>query len=338
MSLCKNRIPWIDIARAIGISLVVFSHVTGGLVSAGIVDHDGLLFSSAYALYTFFMPLFFLLSGMNVDRSLSKGKKRFLQNKLWTIAYPYILWSLIIGSIQIAFASYTNHPLAPRDLLTILWSPIDQFWFLYALFFCHLLVMVFSTRLKVLAPIAILALVLHTLSIPAQTVLVRVEYMIPFYVLGIFLGKRESGLSIKPSLLPYVIAVLGIAYSLGVYWGRAASHETAYSLASMPACFTGILLVIAISQSIERISATGTRLLVWIGAASMTIYILHVLIAAGIRIALAHLGLKNIPAFVTIGTLSGIFLSMLIHDLLGRYNLLAPLGLAPLRALSRSTS
>jgi fucose 4-O-acetylase-like acetyltransferase len=331
----SKRILWIDIARAIGISLVVFSHVTNGLISAGMVNHQGLLFTSIYALYAFFMPLFFLLSGLNVDRSLSKGKKRFFQNKLWTIAYPYILWSLIQGSIQIALASYINHPPAPRALLTILWAPIDQFWFFYVLFFCHLLTMIFSSRLKFLAPVALLALLLHTLDLPARGILLMIEYMLPFYVLGIFLGKRKSGAAIKPQWLACVIPVSAIAYALGVHWGRIASHENAYSMASMPACLAGILLVIALSQAIERLSSSLAKFLAQIGAASMTIYILHVLAGAGIRVILTHLRVRNVPAHLVLGTISGVFLVLLIHKALERYELLAPLGLAPLRSNAR---
>src|ERR1700677_3177825 len=93
----QRRIEWMDTARGIAIILVVYGHVLVGL-------HDGGFFSTAnpwwlsyYTIYTFHMPFFFFLAGLNVRRSIAKGRKAFLWGKVWTIAYPYFLWSAIQG-------------------------------------------------------------------------------------------------------------------------------------------------------------------------------------------------------------------------------------------------
>ena len=75
------------------------------------------------------MPLFLLLAGVNVPASLANGRVQFLQAKLWTIAYPYVLWSVIQGSVLVAFSSATNVQTHVSDVLIIGWRPMSQFWF-----------------------------------------------------------------------------------------------------------------------------------------------------------------------------------------------------------------
>ena len=65
----------------------------------------------SFGLYTFHMPLFFFLAGLNVPHSLRRGTGPFLSSKVWTLAYPYVLWSLIQGGvILLGLALRAYHP------------------------------------------------------------------------------------------------------------------------------------------------------------------------------------------------------------------------------------
>ena len=96
-----NRNSWVDYAKAIGIILVVFGHVERGLISAGMVTDPASLAALMLAdsvIYSFHMPLFFFLSGLFFIESLARrGRIGLLANKLDTLIYPYILWSLLQG-------------------------------------------------------------------------------------------------------------------------------------------------------------------------------------------------------------------------------------------------
>ncbi|MCS0466838.1 acyltransferase family protein, partial [Burkholderia mallei] len=137
------RDSYLDTARGAGIILVVYGHVLRGLFSAGLVPAgwpSALLAATDYTIYTFHMPLFFLLSGLHVPKSLRRAGDVFLLTKLRTIVYPYFVWSLLQGTVQIALSARgTNHAFTPNDLLAIGWRPFGQFWFLYALFICMLI-------------------------------------------------------------------------------------------------------------------------------------------------------------------------------------------------------
>ncbi len=91
------RLEWLDLARGLGVILVVLGHVLSGLTRAGQFPDGPLATWTEYALYTFHMPLFFFLTGLNAPHSLQRGPKSFLAAKGWTIAYPYMLWSLLQG-------------------------------------------------------------------------------------------------------------------------------------------------------------------------------------------------------------------------------------------------
>lgn len=134
------REAWVDYAKGIGIILVVFGHVNRGLYSAGIQLSGSSYLLTDSILYSFHMPLFFFLSGLFFTQSLDKkGKTRFVISKIDTIVYPYVIWSLLQGMVEVLLSRYTNNPANLGDILSLFTHPRAQFWFLYALFMVFIL-------------------------------------------------------------------------------------------------------------------------------------------------------------------------------------------------------
>ena len=69
-----DRIAWIDIAKGYGILFVIFAHLDVGILGTWI--------------YTFHMPLFFLLSGYVFG--LKYDFRTFVNKKIHSIVIPYI--------------------------------------------------------------------------------------------------------------------------------------------------------------------------------------------------------------------------------------------------------
>jgi hypothetical protein len=68
-----------------------------------------------------------------------------------------------------------------------------------------------------------------------------------------------------------------------------------------------------------------------VGVMSMTIYVLHIMAGSGTRIIMQMLHVPPMPwVYLLAGTAAGVVLPMVAHAVLQRFNLLAPLGLAPL--------
>ena len=68
----QTRQDWVDIAKGIGILLVVYGHTARGVVSAGMDASHGVLRLVDSIVYTFHMPLFLFLSGLFFCASLKK--------------------------------------------------------------------------------------------------------------------------------------------------------------------------------------------------------------------------------------------------------------------------
>lgn len=80
--LKKERTEWIDLARGWAIILVVFAHTP---IPAKL---------SSY-IYSFHVPLFFIISGFLLYSGLSKKPADFIKNKVLRLAVPYLFFSLI---------------------------------------------------------------------------------------------------------------------------------------------------------------------------------------------------------------------------------------------------
>lgn len=119
----RSRVAWVDGARGLGIVLVVVGHVLRGLVSGGILEPAaGVRFADAW-IYAFHMPLFFALSGLFVDRSARRPLGRFTAERLRTLAWPYLVWTLLQGSVQAALSGVTNSQAAFADLWRVVYDP-----------------------------------------------------------------------------------------------------------------------------------------------------------------------------------------------------------------------
>ncbi|HEY9888328.1 MAG TPA: acyltransferase family protein, partial [Candidatus Obscuribacterales bacterium] len=104
----RDRLPWLDYAKGIGIILVVVGHTLRGLMNAAVITETLPYEIADRWIYAFHMPLFFFLSGLLLPKSFAKNLTTVLGKKAKTILYPFLLWSFIQGAIQLALSNYTN--------------------------------------------------------------------------------------------------------------------------------------------------------------------------------------------------------------------------------------
>jgi fucose 4-O-acetylase-like acetyltransferase len=323
----QRRIEWMDTARGIAIILVVYGHVLVGLHDGGFFSTANPLWLSYYTIYTFHMPFFFLLAGLNVRRSMAKGKKSFLWGKVWTIAYPYFLWSAIQGWIQLQATrlapSSVNHAASSLSLEAFFLHPGSQFWFLYVLFICHAVAFLVGRSKGILVLAGISSIILSSFSVGGS-----LSHALPFYILGIMLSSYVERWtpSLKTSLLAGSTGVL--LFTVAVHFGRTASHGNAASLFSLPAALSGIALLCLLGQVIARAGDRLTQVLKTIGAMSMTIYILHIMADSVARFVLKHLGIESTTDQLLFGVIAGVGLPMIAHVAFDKLHLLTALGLA----------
>ena len=119
-----NRVEYIDIAKGIGILLVYIGHC--------FLNKDGMLFQS---IYSFHMPLFFLISGMLFQYNPDYGIAKIIYGKVVTLLLPYLLFTVLYCLCFLAFRSN------PIVYLLYGWGRIPL-WFipiLFAIEIIHLL-------------------------------------------------------------------------------------------------------------------------------------------------------------------------------------------------------
>lgn len=323
------RTQWVDVARGLGIVLVVFGHAVAGVISAGLAAPDGLWSAAFYLVYTFHMPLFFFLAGLFVQARLKSDAGGFVQTAFTRVAWPYLLWSVIQLLVIASLGRTVNTPadLSAWRLVSLLWEPTSQFWFLQSLLILHLLSRWLVPRIGPLAVLGLLLLargVVEWVELPS--VLVATIRMGLFYGLGVWAGPvlLRMGGRYEPVHVGRVATVAVTVWAVAAVVALWSGH-THSSLTAMPAALAGGVALITVA-----LLSRGGRAAAWgaLGRASMSIFLLHVLFVAGTRIVLHKLlGIDDAGVIVLLACLVGVAGPLLVHELARRAGASRVLGL-----------
>ena len=289
----STRMRWIDGARGLGILLVVYGHAERALFSGPgapawtrIADRT---------IYAFHMPLFFLLAGLFVWPSLARGRGRFVTDKLVTIVYPYLLWSLIEGGLEVIFASRVNSPLSLHDLAMIPFAPIEQYWFLYVLALCFAGALACYPRRWTIAILAVVGLA-STEFFGNESMPLRALAFFPYLAIGIFsVGPvAAAGRSAVQAGAVLSVALVIFVAGLAAGWDNAA--------AALVAALAGSCATVAAAVLLDR-GILGASLAL-LGRGSLAIYVMHTIFSAGTRIAAQAAGIAVPPVVMLAVTMT----------------------------------
>ena len=274
--LAIERLDWVDVARGIGIVAVVVGHVwtRGGLCDA---------------MYSFHMPLFFLLSGL-LSRPQPVG--RFTRRQLGGQMRPYAAWlALLILADQIIEPLKGGRPIFhvwPDDMLPILlggyWlrGPYTIFWFVPCLMLARIAfnaVLVrwpdpLDRRWRLLVP-PVLALAygagVLTPASPLGLVAVPMAFVL-LWVGAAWARLRWRWAMGVPLAILSLVGLAGWLPTLNMKVG-----DNGWPLLSIAAAVATSLLVMRLSARLD--AAKGARLvapLAALGRASLVIMYLHV--------------------------------------------------------------
>ena len=107
-----KRILWLDIAKGIGIILMV-------------LGHTGLPSMINNWIFSFHMPLFFIISGILFNPSRYVSSIKFIQKRVLTLLLPYLIFSSIV-------LFFSNEKVT--DWILSGWNTGIALWFLPVLF------------------------------------------------------------------------------------------------------------------------------------------------------------------------------------------------------------
>ena len=309
----KMRIEWLDGARGIAIFLVVLGHVLRGLPENAVSSGQWAAFLDSW-IYSFHMPVFFFISGLFIESSAQRPLGRFLVSKLKTIAYPYIVWSILQESLRAVSGTATL-----AGLWKIIYLPVMQYWFLYVLLLLGLL---YALTRKVGLPIWGSAFGLLIL------------YALPRF--GFNLGSWG---------IVYMTALNGIYFAGGAWEGveRLARHvqcntlrlQGVFSLAGFLVLsaavaldwqgngiikpvlgFVGTAATLAIANALFR-ADIGKFLLNW-GKFSLEIFVAHTIFSAAFREILLFSRITSLAVHILLPLFAGIGGPVLLVRVLDR--------------------
>ena len=143
MSGSSRREAWLDGLKGFGILLVILGHVLSGYLDAWTFPEAyGSFYPVRTWIYSFHMPLFFLISGYTFtlaywrDGALRRDRFfRQLVNLLWV----YVLFALIQWCVKQAVPDLVNEAYDLRDLRRMFLEPLGNFWYVYVLFVIYIL-------------------------------------------------------------------------------------------------------------------------------------------------------------------------------------------------------
>lgn len=319
------REVWVDYAKALGIILVVAGHVNRGLYSSGIYISKQFYILFDSIIYSFHMPLFFFLSGLFFATSIDKkGKKKFFIDKFDTIFYPYVLWSLLQGGIEVILSKYTNSKTELLDVLSFLLYPRAQFWFLYALLMIFIVAGIIYRKQTFYSSLPLLVIISLAAYIFSNTIgsTLHINYLtnnaIYFFLGCLFL--KISG-SIQPRVdwkMLFIIAVVFITLEYIFHITLKMNYADTGVFTFVLAC-TGIALMTALSM---RLASLNLKILEMIGTLSMAIYLVHILAGSGSRIILNKIfHIHNWYIHMLAGTLIGVSVPIAIYFIVKKYNI-----------------
>ncbi|CEG52405.1 acyltransferase family protein [Stutzerimonas kunmingensis] len=319
----QERNVWVDYAKAIGIILVVYGHVARGVFNAGLPMDEARFVLVDSIIYSFHMPLFFFLSGLFFFDSLQKrGRGGLIINKVDTIVYPFIVWSLLQGLFEVVLSNYTNGQVTLVEVFSLLWMPRAQFWFLYALFLVSVVCAFLYARAdrRYFLPFVVLFGLLYVfqqdLTVNNMTRFILGNTV--FFALGVWFNEVKAFFLARYTQLTLFFGALFI---LGQYLFHV-TFDLNYAdggMAVLALATISIFFMIALSMWLGQFRVDW---FLFIGVSSMTIYLMHVLAGSGVRVILSKfLGIDSITAHLIIGTLIGTAAPLLAQVVINRYKL-----------------
>ena len=301
---------WADGARGIAIVLVVIGHQISGLADAGVTTRSTTWNFFYNWIYCFHVPVFFFVAGFFITRSLRKALINFILDKARVLLYPYFVWSFFTLSIKTVFGSNVNNRYSLYDFSRIFYDPIDQYWFLFVLFFLYAF---FAVQIKLGLNrwvIFVVAIImdprLSPLPFPPSPPIIEAGLSGVFMALGIVVGTTVMIKNPKTRILWFLVPVgYGVAALATLNW------DPRFAFLSVVFTAGGISATIALSLLTEGVRFG--RWLQYLGRNSLEIYLAHTFAAAGVRIALLKIGHISaiVPHFI-FGTIAGVTLPLIL--------------------------
>lgn len=295
----QHRIDWIDALKGFAILTVVIGHcITDSLSSQTFPEYAALLQMMNDAIYSFHMPLFFMISGyvFYLTKSYRKWKTKVLD-----FSIVYVIWSTLMWFSKYMMSGDVNHPVTIIDLVSIVYKPIMVYWYLYVLIILYAIVSCLrwervSWRLWSISAVA--AIAVKTMQLDIGMLNNVIYHMCYFLTEGVLL---QTGLLQKLKLkhatfLSALVLMNCIFYFRGTPTAALVVAAKQFLIAS---CLS-LLCFLAFS----RLGVNAALRVM--GVNTLQIYVMHCFFTGGLRILFKHMHMGSIGLYFVMATALGV--------------------------------
>lgn len=283
-----QRYTYVDIMKGIAILIVVLGHILGAFYT-----NRNLVLPLDYRLlyitiYSFHMPVFFVISGFFADKWVERNFKTALAEKIKRLAVPYFFFGFLLAIVKEYGGRYANTPGGLKAFMNALVVPFNLFWFIYILFFffiAYYIILHCGILHNAKFCFFALSLILFFVHpfLPNIWIFRTFSRFLLFFSSGTYMFRiledhkdmfDKNGLVI---IFMFVIALVGYDY----FYVLKKFQYMRYLFGITG--FLGFFSVYVVSQAIEKKADRYSSLVLW-GKQSMQVYCLHPFIIGALRI------------------------------------------------------
>ena len=277
----KRRLGFISFIQFVGVLSVIYGH------SMNSIDVPQLMLETKYWVYTYHMPLFFLISAFLFSYYCGFSHKGGYKGTLWSkferLIIPYIIWNLLFIAPKYFLADYSvdRIELTPGYFIHIMLSPrnniLGHTWFLFALFEMFILAIIFEklkANKRLWIPVAMILLVINCFGVQERFFAVGdlMKNGIYFWV-GLLLGTVDLNKLIEWAKDRNVIlALFFICVFSTIVW--AFNHVGITSPMLVNTCFLGFSVILLLGM-IQIKYDFNIPFIEFVSVNSFAIYIMH---------------------------------------------------------------
>lgn len=280
MGNLKERILAIDWLRGVGIILVVLGHSLSYNTPTGINENYYLRNLIYNFIYSFHMPLMFVVSGIVFSRKIITSqstdfKLSVIKSRFQKLMIPYFVYAVFYLPLKIIFASLARKQIEASDIWRVFIgeNPNTALWFLYALFVfsCFTILFLKKENIKYFLLISLPLTFLGGLRLTGILILDKCFYNLFFFILGIYFGMHYNRLLIEDSKKIEKLLCSLFAFVVGLYL-----YNLGYAVVGPITGLLGsyILLIIAVLLE-KKDMITSENMISKVGSSTMGIYLFH---------------------------------------------------------------
>jgi len=298
-----RRSQAIDVARALAIIGVAANHSIDGLLSAGLIPADHPLETANAVLYLFRMPALAFLLGLFVPRAVTRrGVLGYLRERATLMLYLYLVWYVLQSGAETATSGLKN---TPRDVGSVwtVWITFAHLWFLPFLVVTSLVLALSqpwrSPVRRLVVGVALIAVALLTWGWNSDVFGLTGLSLLVFAAAGSMVGLPRLARWLHRSVRSWAAvgvaasAVLALLLQLDLVPSTVPSDVALGDrVLSLGAAGAGTVALLAVAGLLSHVP--GVRaLLAAIGRRTLPIYLAHVIVVAGVRVAMTRAGVED---------------------------------------------